>query len=626
MSLWTGRETITEKPRDYHNRHLEKEVFPAQRRGSMKNTFFQKLALGLAATGAILPISAFALEPSFQFTGKVDLVGGGEVISYTPHEFTLATTYDTGSSGTQAVNLYNFNAGGTAAFRATVDLSSLFGAINTFSITSVALDPAGRGFGVATIVPVANTTAVGKLAFFDYTAGFAGPSRLLHSVDVGYHPDSVRFSSTGDRLIIANEGEANVGTAVANDGSNALGSLSFVSLSGITMASQVTGIGNPGVLDFSSGNLAGSASLSGIRNPYINAVSTAAQTGNTAAQTTFVGAVPDFTQLANISIDVEPEYGVIHGTKAYVSLQENNAIAVVDLTGVNANKITAIHNLGTISQTIDTTDTGATANVAQNTVKGMPMPDTIAVVTIAGTDYIITANEGDARIDDRDVSRFGDVNGGDSMNPILDTNYPGGATGVRVNADLGRLNVSRIDGDTDNDGKIDEIRMFGTRSFSIWDAATGALVADSGSLEARLFALDPTRHNINREGTAIDNRSDDKGPEPEAITTFVSEGKTYVVVGLERQNGLMIYDVTNPLAPTFVDYVNGLDNGLVSPESLVYISSAQSPDGLAYLLGGFEGGDNAVSAGIGIYSVPEPTSAALLLGGAVLLGLRRRRA
>jgi len=144
MSLWTGRETITEKPRDYHNRHLEKEVFPAQRRGSMKNTFFQKLALGLAATGAILPISAFALEPSFQFTGKVDLVGGGEVISYTPHEFTLATTYDTGSSGTQAVNLYNFNAGGTVAFRTTVDLSSLFGAINTFSITSVALDCTSR--------------------------------------------------------------------------------------------------------------------------------------------------------------------------------------------------------------------------------------------------------------------------------------------------------------------------------------------------------------------------------------------------------------------------------------------------------------------------------------------------
>jgi hypothetical protein len=257
------------------------------------------------------------------------------------------------------------------------------------------------------------------------------------------------------------------------------------------------------------------------------------------------------------------------------------------------------------------------------------MPDTIAVITIGGVDYIVTANEGDARVDDRDVSRFGDVTGGDSMVPLLDDNYPATATGARAAGALGRLNVSRIDGDTDGDGKIDEIRMIGTRSFSIFNAATGALVGDTGNLEPLLFTLDPTRHNINREGTVIDNRSDDKGPEPEALTVFTFGSKTYLAGGLERQNGLVLFDISNPATPVFVDYINGASNGLISPESMLFIDPAQSPDGRSYILTGFEGVDGTgASAGIGIYSaIPEPSAFAALAGFASLglAALRRRR-
>lgn len=581
----------------------------------------QLLSRSLLVAGLGLVSAAPSLaQLEMSHVGQIDLTGGGEIVAYTANNHTLATTYFTGTSGTQGVNLYNFN-GPSTSFRATADFSGLYGAANTYSVSSVALDPLGRGFGIATVIPTANTMTAGKLAFFNYNTG-----ALLHSVDVGYHPDSVSFARNGSSIVIANEGEANAGTSAANNGSDAAGSISTISLNGITQASQVTGL-SVVTTDFSAANLGAGASLSGIRNPYITSMGSP---GNSASQQTFNASVPNFTQAANIQpAGIEPEYAVIHGGKVYASLQENNAIGVYDPA---SGKWEKIHNLGTITQTIDATDTGATANIGQ-TVKGLPMPDTIAAVTIGGKDYIVTANEGDARIDDRDISRFGDTGGGDSMNPLLAATLPATATGIRASDQLGRLNVSRIDGDTDGDGKIDTPVMIGTRSFSIWDAATGALVSDSGSLEQKLLELDPTRHNINREGTAIDNRSDDKGPEPEALTVFTQGGLTYAAIGLERQNGILLYDISDPLNPKYVDYVNGANNALISPESLVYISAADSPTGKAYLIAGFEGVDGSgLNAGLGIYEVtaiPEPSTYALIMGlvaaGVVGMRIRSRR-
>jgi PEP-CTERM motif len=261
-------------------------------------------------------------------------------------------------------------------------------------------------------------------------------------------------------------------------------------------------------------------------------------------------------------------------------------------------------------------------------VKGLPMPDTIASYTVAGTTYFVTANEGDARTDDRDISRFGDIAGNDSMNPILDPAFPVTQTGVRANSSLGRLNVSRLDGDTNADGKIDDPTMIGTRSFSIWNATTGALVWDSGdslltNLETILLTLDPAFHNMNNGLAAnFDTRSDDKGPEPEAITIGEIDGTPYAFVGLERQNGLLMFDISDPTAPSFVSYVNSAGSGLVSPESITFIPGADSPTGSPVLLSGYE-----VSNSIGVYAVPEPTSAALLaMGGLGFLVRRRCRA
>lgn len=594
---------------------FQRPLVDAAKIPTMHHSLYRSALSIIAVAASVFTATA---QIDMTYAGKIDLPGGGEIVSYTRDNYTFATTYYTGSGGTQGVNIYDFTGAG-ATFRATADLSGVYGSGNTYSVSSVALDPLGRGFGVATVIPSANTTTRGALAFFNYNTG-----ALLHTVEVGYHPDSVTFAKDGSALVVANEGEASPGSSAANDGSKAPGSISYVPLAGITQANQVSGVAAAITRDFSAANLGAQASLSGTRNPYILSMG---NPGNSAGQQAFNTSVPDFTQPTNNTpVGIEPEYAVLQGGKVYASLQENNAIGVYDpATG----KWERIHNLGTLAQTIDATDSDG-APTSPVTVKGLPMPDTIAVVQIGAKTYIVTANEGDARVDDRDVSRFGDNSGGDSMNPLLDPSLPSTATGIRSNNQLGRLNVSRIDGDTDGDGDIDEPVTIGTRSFSIWDADTGLLVSDSGSLETQLLALDPARHNINREGTTIDNRSDDKGPEPEALAVFSQGGATFAAIGLERQNGILLYNISDPSSPLFVDYLNGVDNGLVSPESLLFISGADSPTGSAYLLAGYEGVDGTgARAGIGIYAltpVPEPSTYGIA-GAVALLGLvlwRRR--
>jgi hypothetical protein len=452
-------------------------------------------------------------------------------------------------------------------------------------------------------------------------------------LDVGFQPDMVTFSADGTKLFVANEAETlNTGATTVN----APGSLSIIDLTGITGIGDVGSLSGASVstFDFSSANLGAGVSLAGFRNPSVAALGTSGPKINSVPNFntlggTGAGSDPDFYK------GFEPEYISQSGSKLYVSLQENNAVGVFDLT---TNKWEAIHKLGTITQTIDASDRdgagGGTAALIDDVVKGMPMPDNLATYTVAGKTYFVTANEGDARTDDRDVSRLGTTSGDDNMSTLLDSGIP---ASVRANSALGRLNVSRIDGDTNGDGTIDDPIMFGARSFSIWDGDTGALVWDSGSgngnrndptvnlstnIESLILVHDPTRFNINAESslTSFDSRSGSKGPEPEGITIGVIDGRTYAFLGLERQNGLMMYDITDPVAPFFVDYIqSGLD-GLIAPESLFFIPAADSPSGHAMLLAGYE-----ISNGIGVYTVPEPSSAMLLVSAFGVLGLRRRR-
>jgi hypothetical protein len=191
----------------------------------------------------------------------------------------------------------------------------------------------------------------------------------------------------------------------------------------------------------------------------------------------------------------------------------------------------------------------------------------------------------------------------------LDALYGGNAQATNA---LGRLNISLTDGNLDADPDIEQPTAFGTRSFSIWDASDFSLVYDSGSDFENLTAtLVPGLFNSDGTLSSFDGRSDNKGPEPEGVTIGRAYGRTLAFVGLERVGGVMVYDISDPNAPTFFDYFNTGERGA---EGMEFITAADSPTGKPLLLVGYE-----ISGKVGVYTVvPEAGS---VPAGVAMLGL-----
>ena len=152
-------------------------------------------------------------------------------------------------------------------------------------------------------------------------------------------------------------------------------------------------------------------------------------------------------------------------------------------------------------------------------------------------------------------------------------------------------------GDTDNVGDYDELYAFGGRSFSIRDEA-GNLIYDSGDSFEQITAIAfPNNFNASHTANALDGRSPNKGPEPEALTIGKAYGRTYAFIGLERIGGVMIYDISNPFTPVFVRYFNNRNfaetpalgkGGDLGPESVVFINEKESPNGKPLIVVGNE--------------------------------------
>jgi len=523
-------------------------------------------SLILASTlfaGCAVPL--FSHAQSITLVSDTDVTDGAEAVAFSPDGGTVAATVN-GTTPAIGVQLFTLSPDATLTTREFVDASGQFGGAIR-SVSSVALDPLGRGFGVMTVIPAANRTTNGIILFFDYRAGTA---TVLETLTVGFHPDHVIFSRDGSKVFVANEGEFTTG-----GDTDAPGSVSIIDLSGITSAADVAAAldqeADVTTIDFSAGNLAPGVDLDDLR--YNDDAFTA---GNAYRQ-------------------VEPESLTEGDDKLYVTLQENNAIAELSLTGENANRFTAITPLGMITQTIDASDQdgpgGSAAAIIDDTVKGLPMPNGIACFEAGGTRYLVTANQGAFRSDNADRTRVRDFTGTDT-----------GVTMNRTNAVLGRLAVVTDASDPDDDDLINEAIMAGTRSVSIWDASTGALVADTGSLEGLLLDLSPTLHNIegaSGEGAAsFDLRSDDSGPEPAAMTSASINGYRYVFVGMKQQGAILMFNLEDPETPAFVTSVNNAPEGLVTPESITFIPASDSPLARATLLVGYGPGGK-----IGVYSV-----------------------
>ncbi|GCL47200.1 choice-of-anchor I family protein [Microcystis aeruginosa] len=448
-----------------------------------------------------------------------------------------------------------------------LDLSSYGAGVNSVAIKN----------GIVALAMEANPiTNNGSVVFFDTNGVFQS------QVTVGALPDMLTFTPDGNRVLVANEGEP------AN-GVNPDGSISIIDLS------------------------------AGVLNPTVN---TATFTSFNGQENTFRSQGVRIFPGQTVSQDVEPEYITVSddGTTAWVALQENNAIAIVNIVNAQVTSILPLgaKNFNAPGNGLDPSDQdgvvfgGATNSPAVRInnwpVFGLYQPDTIATVTIAGQTYLISANEGDTRNEARRVS---------NQNLILDPDvFPNAAT-LKLTQNLGRLDVSSIDG-LNGQGQYSQLFAYGGRSFSIWNVTNGlSQVFDSGDdfeqILATFSATPLTASIFNSDGTpsSFDSRSDNRGPEPEGLALGTVGNRLYSFVGIERAGGFMVYDITNPSNPLLTNYINDWQLGDRSPEGLLFIPAADSPNGTPLLIVA-----NEVSRNVAIYSVetvPEPSAVLGLL-------------
>ena len=383
----------------------------------------------------------------------------------------------------------------------------------------------------------------GRVSFYEAATG-----NFLNSVAVGFLPDMLTFTPDGSKVLVANEGEPN--SYNQPDSFDPEGTVSIINLA--------NGVNNATVQ---------TATFTAF-NSQIDALKAAG--------------VRIFGPNATVAQDLEPEYIAISGDgkTAQITLQENNAIAVLDIESATITNILPLgfKNFNSSGNGFDPSDRDGGINIRNFPVVGAYQPDAIASFTVNGETFYISANEGDAR----DYTGFAEEVRVGATSYVLDpTAFPNAAT-LKNNVNLGRLLVTTATGDTNGDGDFDQIVTFGGRSFSIRNAA-GNLVFDSGDQLERITAnfVPPI---FNSEGTVagFDLRSDNKGPEPEGVTVGEINGRIYAFIGLERIGDVIVYEVTDPTRPVFVQYINTPEDRAV--EGLTFVSAANSPTGKPILI------------------------------------------
>lgn len=420
----------------------------------------------------------------------------------------------------------------------------------------------------------------GKVVFFDSNGNY------INQVTVGAMPDMITFNKDYTKLLTANEGEPNADYSVDPEGS-----VSIINL-------------GPG--------------YAALTNANVTTIGFTAYNGQESSLRS--QGIRVFSSSASVAQDFEPEFIAVSddNTKAYVTLQENNALLTINLQTLAIESLTALgyssYSSGS-GNALDASDqSGSVLITGDLPIKGAFMPDAIAYKTINGQGYLFSANEGDSRefgsvIDANRISST-------TFNNVLDpTAFPDQAI-LRNNKFLGRLSALKYSGDTDGDGDYDQLHVMGGRSFSIWNPTNGSLVFDSKDLIEQITANHPTLGSIfNASNTvgapALKNRSDDKGPEPEGVALAQINGSTYAFISLERIGGVMTFNVDNPNQPIYVGYANNRSAVSSGPdlgaEGIIIIPASDSPNGQTLVILA-----NEVSSTLSIYQV---NSCAELSGG-----------
>ncbi len=485
----------------------------------------------LIILGACQSTSRYGAPTPGQLLGSLPIAGGGvgkaEISAYHPgsHRIFVVNPKD------HRVDVIDASDPGALTVHGSLDLQQHFpGSPNSAAVS---------GDLLAVALEARNKQDAGVVLFFD-----AQSLQLVHKARAGALPDMVTFSPDGSMCLVANEGEPDDDCKRDPEGS-------------------VTIIRIPGwqvqQIDFRRFDPQHQALVqAGVRISNPN---------------------------ARVSQDLEPEYIAVSSDSrtAYVTLQENNALAVVDLAQAVVTQLLPLGHKDWQRSVMDASDKDGGVNMRRWPVQGLYQPDAIVSFRAAGREYLATANEGDSRAYDGqpgwcDEIRVSEVE--------LDKAVFPKAKKLQKEAGLGRLKMSRVDGDLDGDGDYDQICSFGARSFSIWDCQ-GRLVYDSGDLLAQhAMQVKSQWFNSDCSDASWDSRSDDKGVEPDAIEMGMLDGKPHVFVGLERHGAVLVYDVSQPSAPRWVAYL--LSTRDQSPEGLKFIAAKDSPNGRPLLLGSYE--------------------------------------
>lgn len=529
-------------------------------------------------------------------TDGTDGADGSDGISATLLELSPLASYETGLFDESAAEIVVHDPANQRLFvvnaaDVTVDVldvqdpstPNLLDTIDANAEGASANSVAVHGNLVAVAIEADPATDPGKVVFYNAT-----DLSKVGEVVVGALPDMLVFTADGSKVLVANEGEPSEDYAIDPEGSVSVIDLS----SGVASASVSTA-------EFTAYN----GMESSLRNQGVRIFGP----GASAAQ------------------DFEPEYIAlsVDGNSAWVSMQENNAVAVLDIDSASITDILPLgfkdhriigNELDASNRDLNEIDNDGRINIRNWPVFGMYQPDAIASYEYNGNTYYITANEGDSR----------DYDGFSEEFRVKDLTLAAGAfpAGIQDDHELGRLNITSTLGvsngcdpsdpatDVEADCEYDSLYSYGARSFSIWDA-DGNRLFDSGSEFERITAQQiPDNFNGNNDENSFDNRSDDKGPEPEAVTVGRINGNTFAFIGLERVGGIMVYNVTNPQNPSFVQYINNRDfsttqveleagmAGDLGPEGLAFIAAEHSPTGEHLLAVG-----NEVSGSTTLYRI-----------------------
>jgi len=372
-------------------------------------------------------------------------------------------------------------------------------------INSVAV----RGGLVAVAMQAKVKTDNGRMALYS-----ASTLELISQVEIGAQPDMVTFTPDGRYVLVANEGEPSDDYQIDPEGSIS-------------------------VID-----------VSDAKKPVARTAGFTQFNGQEAALR--ARGVRIFGPKATAAKDFEPEYIAVSADSrtAWVTLQENNALARVDLASAKVISVTGLgyKDNSLAANALDIQDEDGKINITTYAgLRSLYMPDSIAAYEAGGKTYLVTANEGDARAWGEDNPAY--VNGdttkgfmeefrvkhltnakgwsgrmgddlpahlnalakGGLLNPATFA-YCGATAGApgkcRDDDVLGRLKVTWTQGYQQNpDGTpvlytsaglpsatgdrlmYDNLYAFGGRSFSIWDE-NGAQVWDSGAAIEKFLASD----------------------------------------------------------------------------------------------------------------------------------------